>query len=188
MINAEIEVQTDPIESKDRPVQTPFDSDTYDRAGARLKEENPKLLTPGDYVTDGKSKVVEAGGRWPLSRDCGVSCQLDEGTKDAMLQAAANQAGVAQAVSPFKDVELSPTEQAEVALFLKQVLKPMEEALQDAGVSQAFLGLEMSWTDQSDAEAVVRHSLEAPAEAGAQRRKRPHPHEAPHRHRQLSAG
>ena len=41
----------------------------------------------------------------------------------------------------------------------------MEEALQDNGVSQAFLGLEMSWTDQSDAEAVVRHSLEAPAEA-----------------------
>ena len=50
-----------------------------------------------------------------------------------------------------------------VGSFLRDVAKPMEDALQNNGVTQAFLGLEMSWTDQSDSEAVVRHSLESPA-------------------------
>jgi len=51
-----------------------------------------------------------------------------------------------------------------VSGFLRDVSKQMEDALQENGVTQAFLGLEMSWTDQSDSEAVVRHSLEAPLE------------------------
>jgi len=107
-------MQTDPIESRDRPVQTPFDSDVYDRAGAKLKEEYPKILTPGEYVIDGKAKVVETEGRWPLSKECGVSCQLDEG--DILKAAASSQSAVSQALSPVKEVELSPQEQLQVDL------------------------------------------------------------------------
>ena len=161
--STDAESQTDPIEKRDLPVQTPFDSDTYDRAGAKLKEQYPKLLTPGDYVTDGKVKVMETEGRWPLSRDCGVACQLDEDDKVDIRLAAANQSSI-QALSPGKDSlgDLSPEESVQVGSFLKNVSKTMEAALQNNSVSQAFLGLEMSWTDQSDSEAVVRHSLEAP--------------------------
>jgi len=161
--STDAETQTDPIVVAERVAQTPFDSDVYERLGAQMQETFPKYKTPGQYLIDGKKQVVDTGGRWPISRDCGISCQLmaseDVGTQPDVKEL------VNVIEADLAPVQIPEEELPAVSNFLRGVAKPMEDALQNNSVTQAFLFLEMSRSDQGDFEAVERHSLEVPAEA-----------------------
>ena len=104
------ECQTEPIECKDRPVQTPFNSDAHERDGAKLKEAYPKFVTPGEYIVSGKKTVSEAaGGRWPISKEYGINCDLGESSSDDIRQAAAAAIDL-NSNSPAKEVQKELTE------------------------------------------------------------------------------